>query len=152
MDEETAADGGDQRRPTGRAGRFEFITFTNPEMARTVDARRRVRSQALRHFHQQSGPSSSRARRNWIELDVSPLLHASSQAQAAISQSATENIQRYPSPVTLLDVSRVDPFFQYPVPMRQRERELYDHRELQELFRRFPGVRLISDQYTMKPV
>jgi hypothetical protein len=115
--------------PRGQHGEsFEFITFTDPETARTGDNRRRVRSQAMRHVHRRSAP---RVGRNEIELDITPLLQASHRDPGTLRIHQAEFSDQGSSQdlLTILDASRLDPFFQYPIPMGNRERQLYDHRE-----------------------
>jgi hypothetical protein len=97
---------------------LEFITFTNPESSRSVSNRQRVRSQAMKDFHSRS--DAPKRRNNEIELDITPLLRAQHQP---VSQREVE----IPGVRTILDVSRMDPFFQYPIEMGHRERELYNH-------------------------
>jgi hypothetical protein len=109
----------DQDKKDRMSGRqLEFITFTDPESSRSVSNRQRVRSQAMRDFHSRS--DDPKRRRNEIELDISPLLRAQPQVT---SQSDVGIL----APRTVLDVSRMDPFFQYPIEMGYRERELYNH-------------------------
>jgi hypothetical protein len=107
---------------------LEFITFTDPETARTGDNRRRVRSQAMRHVHRRSAP---RVNKNEIELDITPLLQASHRNPGTLGTHQAESSSQGSSQdlLTILDASRLDPFFQYPIPMVNRERQLYDHRE-----------------------
>jgi hypothetical protein len=103
----------------GASGRqLEFITFTDPGSFRSASNRQRVRSQVMRDFHTRS--DAPKRRKNEIELDISPLLRAQPQA-------ATQSVPPVPAPRTILDVSRMDPFFQYPIEMGRRERELYNH-------------------------
>jgi hypothetical protein len=123
-----------QVNPPG-GGTLEFITFTNPEMARSTTNQQRVRSQVMRDFHRRSGVP--RRRRNEIELDITPLLERSAQATGtilAVEQSELYEPQRANeemplSLITSLGASRLDPFVQYPMRIGVRERELYCHRK-----------------------
>jgi hypothetical protein len=135
MDEVTMSYSHHSSQPRRSERTLEFITFTSPASAKSATNQRRVRSQAMRHFHRES--DSSKHRKNEIELDVTPLL----QQPAAHYDGVTLNGLTEPSQavqfdeepifslVTALDASRLDPFFQYPIRMGLRERELYDHRK-----------------------
>lgn len=128
-----------------RQQELEFITFTSPESARDAANQQLVRRHAMRDYHRRT--DRPRLRKNEIELDVTPLLERSAamalasagssavwgQAQAGLSGTSAageetgEEIQRSANLVTVPGASRVDPFFQYPVEMGHRERELCDH-------------------------
>ncbi|KAF2095416.1 hypothetical protein NA57DRAFT_79143 [Rhizodiscina lignyota] len=114
-------------RARGARRTLEFITYTNPNMARSAANRQRVRSQAMRDFHGRS--ELPKRRKNEIELDISPLLQrtAESNGRTSSAERKAEGEATPPSPTTPLSVSRLDPFFKYPVSMGHRERELYDH-------------------------
>jgi hypothetical protein len=129
MDEETLPGSRDSRQPRSSERRLEFITFTNPEMARTRANQQRVRSQAMRDFHRRS--DAPRRRRNEIELDIGPLLQRSAQNdETLLDVEQSGDHQASSSLITALNISRLEPFFQYPIRMGYRERELYDHRTL----------------------
>ena len=135
-----------QQIPRQSDAQLEFITYTNPNTAATASNRQRVRSQAMRHVHQQSRTSRASgirgARRNEIELDISPLLEvtvgnyeqviATEDDETHQAESSIHEIP--PGPATTLSISRADPFFQYPIGMGHRELELYDHCEQESLF------------------
>ena len=118
---------------------LEFITFTDPDGARSAANQHRIRSQAMRDFHRRA--DAPKRRRNEIELDVTPLLQQSVQNDARLLEADDdqESHQALPygedtgsvslTPTTSLCYSRMDPFFQYPIKMDRRERELYDHRK-----------------------
>jgi len=118
---------------------LEFITFTNPDSARSAANQHRIRSQAMRDFHRRA--DAPKRRRNEIELDITPLLQRSAQNDTRLLEVGDgQGSFQAPthgedtsiaslSPVTALSVSRMDPFFQYPIKMGLRERELYDHRK-----------------------
>lgn len=130
MDQETPSHAQRSRRPR-RPRTLEFITFTNPEQARTATIRQRVRSQAMRDVHGRV-EVPLRRRKNEIELDITPLLQTPAQDRWAgwnAEQSRAADEWTTPSVITPLGVSRVDPFFQYPIIMNHRERELCDHRK-----------------------
>jgi hypothetical protein len=101
--------------PRNNTTDLEFITFTNPESAKSSSNRQRVRSQAMRAYHRSS--DTPRRSKNVVELDISPLL----------LRDQIEQPQHTAGPVTALDATRMDPFFQYPIEMGHRERELYTH-------------------------
>jgi hypothetical protein len=122
---------------------FEFITFTSPEGASSAENQQRVRSQAMRDYHRRA--DAPKRRKNEIELDISSLLEQSSQqardtadvehSEAELAEPCNEEeMLPLPSLETSLSVSRVDPFFQYPIAMGHRERELYDHGKLSAPF------------------
>jgi hypothetical protein len=132
MDRETPTSSPATSQGSQRERSLEFITFTNPEMVRTATARRRVRSLAMREVHRR--PASERRRRNEIELDISSLplrattdtqTHATTEQSMALFETAVSSTLP-----NALSASRLDPFFQYPITMGRRERELYDHRQL----------------------
>jgi hypothetical protein len=131
----------DHDRPSCQ--KLEFITFTNPKMGRTVNNRRLVRSQAMRHVHQQAFPS--RSRRNEIELNVILPERDSSQNQQLSSENQASSEAQNPTHclLTILDVSRLDPFYQYPIQMGYHDRELYDHRKFIILFSRWKNSRIL---------
>ena len=118
---------------------LEFITFTNPDSARSAANQHRIRSQAMRDFHRRA--DAPKRRRNEIELDITPLLQRSAQHDTRLVEvdQDQESHQSLPhgedvgvvslAPATTLCYSRMDPFFQYPIKMGHRERELYDHRK-----------------------
>lgn len=138
----------DSQRLSGKRGQssrsrdrpLEFITFTDPDSARSAANQHRVRSQAMRDFHRRA--DAPKRRRNEIELDITPLLQQSTQNDSSLleaqhNQDSHQGIAYGEdtgavalAPVTTLCYSRVDPFFQYPIKMGHRERELYDHRKL----------------------
>jgi hypothetical protein len=90
----------------------------------------------MRDFHRRSkGP---RRRKNEIELDVTPLLQRTTGQYDGVALNDGHNEPNQAQNleegvclnlVTTLGASRLDPFFQYPIRMGSRERELYDHRE-----------------------
>jgi hypothetical protein len=113
--------------PPGKV--LEFITFTNPDVAKNARNRQLVRRQAMRDFHGRL--DDSRRRRNEHGLTIIPSRQMDLQSQEAILESSQHRTNEgviVPNLVNNLGVSRVDPFFQYPVRMGHRERELYDHR------------------------
>ena len=140
MDEETPPNNAHSEEPPRSKRTLEFITFNNPNAARTDSNKQRVRSQAMRDFHRRS--TGQKRRKNEIELDVTPLLQGSApQFEGEVSNKANYESNQArrlddgssSSLVTTLSVSRLDPFFQYPIRMGHRERELYDHRKLRLL-------------------
>lgn len=117
---------------------LEFITFSDPDSARSAANQHRIRSQAMRDFHRRA----PKRRRNEIELDITPLLPQSATRNDTRLLEAEHNQEPHQelaygedagavslSPVTALRCSRMDPFFQYPITMGRQERELYDHRK-----------------------
>jgi len=119
---------------------LEFITFSDPDSARSAANQHRIRSQVMRDFHRRA--DAPKRRRNEIELDVTPLLRQSATRNDPRLLEAEHNQESHQelaygedtgtvsvSPVTTLRYSRMDPFFQYPITMGRQERELYDHRK-----------------------
>jgi hypothetical protein len=150
MDENTTSPNHHSPQPPDSGGILEFITFTNPEMAKTNSNKRLIRSQAMRDVHRRSG--SRKQRKNEIELDISSLLSTPAQnirAYSAAEKAENSNPNSASRLVFSLSVSRLDPFFPYPIQMGNHEHELYDHRELTILTHR---TSLIVYQCTMKLV
>jgi len=84
----------------------------------------------MRDFHGRG--EAPRRRRNEIELDITPLLQRAAEQQgtaSAAGQNGTDQESGPSSLITPLGISRFDPFFQCPISMNLRERELYDHSE-----------------------
>lgn len=101
--------------------RFEFVPHTLPRGTTSSAARHLVRSHALRHHYDHT--PRTRRRTNEIELDVTPLLsHGTRAADSEQDRYAETAISR-------MFISDLDPFFQYPVQMRSREKALYSHRK-----------------------
>jgi hypothetical protein len=88
----------------------------------------------MRDFHRRA--DAPKRRRNEIELDITPLLQQSTRNDARLLEAVHDQDSHQPlahgenaGVVTTLCYSRMDPFFQYPIEMGHRERELYDHRK-----------------------
>ena len=82
----------------------------------------------MRDFHGRA--EAPRRRRNEIELDITPLLQRAAEQQCKASAAEQNGTDHEAGPLSLttpLGISRFDPFFQYPISMSRRERELYDH-------------------------
>jgi hypothetical protein len=86
---------------TQRTDTWQFVVINHPHAARSEQSRRRVRSHAMRYYHQQSRDLMTRGirplRQRELELDIAPLLER---------------------PI------------QYPTRTASREDELYGHRKL----------------------
>jgi hypothetical protein len=137
---------------------LEFITFTNPDSSRSAANQHRIRSQAMRDFHRRA--DAPKRRKNEIELDITPLLQQSAQNEAEQDQESHQALSHAEdtgtvslAPATNLCYSRMDPFFQYPIRMGRRERELYDHRKWSSLLPFVPssGESLTPTQCTTRP-
>ena len=102
-------------RPADKTTGLEFINYTDPQSAKSASNRQRVRSQAMRAYHRRA--DAPKRSKNEIELDISPLLQ----------RQQREPEHQMTSPLDMLDASRMDPFFNYPIEMGYRERELYTH-------------------------
>jgi hypothetical protein len=130
MGEETGS-GTSTFHPQPQSSRpMEFITFTNPETARNAINRQRIRRQVMRDFHKRL--DSFRRRSGQADLATIPSLQMPAYNQWVVSEATQHRAKEdeiVPDPVTPLGVSRLDPFFKYPVRMGYRERELCDHRE-----------------------
>jgi hypothetical protein len=130
MEEEGHSNTSPSHPPPRPRRALEFITFTDPGTARNATNRQRVRRQAMRDFHGRL--DNSRRRRDEIGQAIAPWLQMATQSRWSVpdvdQHEANEDVL-VPNPVTYLGISRVDPFFQYPVRMGYRERELCDHRE-----------------------
>ena len=109
---------------------LEFITFTNPEIAKSRLNRRRVKSQAMRMTHKSR--DTTKVRRNEIELDITPLLQNPALQRRPPSDPALNMTAQgiaLPTLMTPLGTSLRDPFFRYPFSIRHRELELINHRK-----------------------
>ncbi|KAL2827492.1 hypothetical protein BJY01DRAFT_255674 [Aspergillus pseudoustus] len=112
--------------PSGRRkrqpSRFEFITVTADNVAGDETTRRRVRSHAMVDYKRRTTQPKEK-QNNTIELDVTPLLDGSlpagGQEQSMVLFS--------PSPSSLLDTNRSDPFGTFPISGTHRSRQLWDH-------------------------
>jgi len=123
---------------------LEFITFNNPESARSSANQQLVRRHAMRDYHRRT--DRPRLRKNEIELDVTPLLERSAAlcfehgGSSSISedmelmaldqteQSTTEEIALEPYYFnTMLGESHIDHLLQYSEGTAEHEREPYTH-------------------------
>jgi hypothetical protein len=92
----------------------------------------------MRYVHQQL--NINRARRNEVELDVTPLSTSLARQDGALgyntTESRTEAFEGLENTIgssftfsKAISASHMDPFFFYPIAMGLRERQLHDHRE-----------------------
>jgi hypothetical protein len=119
-----------KRQTTGT--RFEFITVSGNNVAGDDTTRRRVRSHAMVDYKRRS-TQPKESQNHTIELDVTPLLDGSLQPTAAGLHAVDPEqslVSRGPSPASLLDTYRSDPFGTFPINGTHRSRQLWDHSEL----------------------
>jgi len=115
---------------------WQFVTFNHPLNAKTESNRRRVRSHATRHYHQQSRALSfggHRAlRKDEVEVDITPLLTQSVSHSDALEVEEQEVglALQHQLPHISPGSDLFDPFFSPPVQMSHGDFELYHHRKL----------------------
>jgi len=133
---------GDRGESSQNGQELEFITFNNPESARTSANQQLVRRHAMRDYHRRT--DRPRLRKNEIELDITPLLERSAGMYFEpggpssfsentgliglneIEQQTTEEIELEPYCFnTVLGASHIDPLLQYQEEIGEHERELY---------------------------
>ncbi|KAH8802580.1 hypothetical protein F5884DRAFT_683329 [Xylogone sp. PMI_703] len=98
---------------------FNFITITGPQLQGDAESRRRVRSHVQAHYRRQNPHLQ---RRHVVQLNVTPLMDGSIQTLPGPAGNAA-SVRQYhggmplkmPSPVTLLDANRSDPFAAFNV-------------------------------------
>jgi len=116
--------GGSQLKQSWK--KLEFITFNDLQMAKSARNRQLVRSQAVRNSERRV--VVPRRRTNTYEHVFALPLRKHEKEESEMKQNEVDEERVSPSLVTVLDTSRFDPFFQYPIEMGYRERELTDHR------------------------
>ncbi|KAL2796677.1 hypothetical protein BJX66DRAFT_335661 [Aspergillus keveii] len=117
-----------QKRQT-HGMRFEFITVSGNNVAGDDTTRRRVRSHAMADYKRRTTQPKG-SKNHTVELDVTPLLDGSLQSTNSVLHTArTEQglMLRGPSPTSLLDTYRSDPFGTFPINGTHRSRQLWDH-------------------------
>ncbi|KAL3456529.1 hypothetical protein BJX64DRAFT_39777 [Aspergillus heterothallicus] len=120
-------DSSGRRRCQG--SRFEFIAVTGDNVAGDESTRRRVRSHAMVDYKRRTTQPKEKPN-NTIELDVTPLLGGSLQPRqqySPVGEHEQEMVLRGPSPLSMLDTNRGDPFGTFPISGTHRSRQLWDH-------------------------
>ncbi|KAL3441069.1 hypothetical protein BJX65DRAFT_14823 [Aspergillus insuetus] len=123
------ADGPSRQKRQTPGMRYEFINVAGNNVAGDDTTRRRVRSHAMADFKRRS-TQPKQNHNNTIELDVTPLLDGSLQLTGRKSYAAGPEqslMLRGPSPASLLDTYRSDPFGTFPINGTHRSRQLWDH-------------------------
>lgn len=123
----------------GPQGAWKFVTLSHPLSAKTESNRRRVRSHATRHYHQQTRALKEQGRRllrqDEIEIDVTALLPRSTAIANNHRTGVVETVSDVPHQhhhrlTASPGFGRIDPFFKPPIQMHYGEYELCDHRRL----------------------
>lgn len=124
----------------GSQAAWKFLTFSHPLNAKTESNRRRVRSHATRHHHQQTRALKEQGcrllRQDEIEIDVTTLLPQptpnTDNRETGVVEIASEVLYQPHQQLTASPgFGRFDPFFNPPIQMHYGEYELCDHRGLQ---------------------
>ncbi|KAL7905383.1 hypothetical protein GGI35DRAFT_460574 [Trichoderma velutinum] len=104
--------------PNSRAKEFEFIVLSGDQTGRDPETQRRVRSVAQANYRRQH---PYERRQTTVELDVAPLL------DGTVQSSNASPSQVPPTPMTILDASRSDPFQSFGFGGDRRAHRLWDH-------------------------
>ncbi|KAJ0415224.1 hypothetical protein BJY00DRAFT_317985 [Aspergillus carlsbadensis] len=121
--------GGPRHKRQTSGSRFEFISVSGNNVAGDDTTRRRVRSHAMVDYKRRTTQPKEK-QNNTIELDVTPLLDGSLQSsdpELLAGNPRQSLVLRGPSPASLLDTYRSDPFGAFPINGTHRSRQLWDH-------------------------
>jgi hypothetical protein len=126
-----------QDGPQSSAPTFYFLRVAGNNVAGDAATRRRVLSHAMVDY-QRRNRQPKQYMTSIIELGITPLLDGSRplslppQQRDGASKSDADGhssvvFRKSPSPLTLLDASRSDPFGTFPLDSSHRSRQLWDH-------------------------